>query len=306
MSPSTAASALELETLRLFLAVMRAGALHKAAAELGLTVPTASRALAQLRVELDDALFVKTGGGMVPTPRALAIRARVEELVARLEALRTAEEFVPARSSREFHVAVPDNGFLIFLGKVIPAFTREAPAARLRVHQVTARVHAQLREGHLDLAIFPAERLPPDFEGRPLADSVMVCLLRRDHPLVAATPPGARPSLEAFRSYRRAFHHVPRGHEALGFDQEFFGMDLGGAPTVDSPYFVGVPLVLVESDLVTILPLPTAEHFARLLPLAILPTPVPSRPFRPLLIWHRRVEADAAVRWFRSLFDDLG
>jgi len=302
-SPATAFSTVEIGTLRLFVTLMRTGALNRAATELGLSVPTASRALAQLRRELGDELFVKTGAGMVPTPRAVAIRPCIEEVLERLERIRSADDFVPARSDREFHVAVPDNGFLIFLGRVIPTFTRQAPAARLRVHQVTSAVHDELRDGRLDLAIFPAARLPPHYHHRQLADSVMVCLLRQGHPLLAETPHGERPSLEAFRRYGRAFHHVQRGLEAIGFDQEFFGTELGGAPAVDSPYFVGVPLVLAESDLVTVVPLPTAEHFAKLLPLAILPTPVPSRPFRPLLIWHERVATDPAIRWFISLFD---
>ena len=299
---STAFQDVAVGTLRLFAAVMRTGALHKAAAELGLSLPTASRALAQLRDELGDKLFLKTAAGLVPTPRARAILPRIQEVLARLEEIKAAGRFDPASSDREFHLAVPDNGFLIFVSEVIPAFTREAPAARLRVHQVTPTVLDQLRDGPLDVAIFPSARLPPRYLHRPLLDSVMVCLLRRDHPLALETPPGERPSLEAFRRHRRAFFHVERGHEALPFDEESLGLTLDEAPAVDSPYFTGVALMLAETDLVTIVPLPTAERFAKLLPLAILPTPVPSRPFRPQLIWHERVEHDPAVRWLLSLF----
>ena len=67
------------------------------------------------------------------------------------------------------------------------------------------------------------------------------------------------------------------------------------------PYFLGAPFLVAQTDLVLVLPRPTAEYFARVLPLAVLPTPIPSAPFRPQLVWHHRVHADAGLKWLRAL-----
>ena len=293
---------LSVGSLRLFQALLETGALHKAAGRVGISLAAANRELGRLREAFQDRLFVKAGHGMAPTPRTLAIQRRVLTALGELEQVQAPEAFDPSLSREVFRVAVADNGFVLFLGKILPAFMRQAPLAQLKVEQLTTGVYDHLRDGALDFAIFPSEQVPPNYHCRLLADSVFACLLRADHPLAAATPPGERPTLEAYLRHPRVAYHVDRGHESFDFEALAMGETDLGRPAVISPYFLGVPMLLLRSQLTTIVPLPTAEYFARRLPLAVLPTPVPSRPFRPRLIWHERVHASPALRWFRSLF----
>lgn len=58
-----------------------------AAKDLGLQTSALSRLLGQLREELGDPLFVRTGRGLVPTPFAEALRPRVRAVAMELEAL---------------------------------------------------------------------------------------------------------------------------------------------------------------------------------------------------------------------------
>lgn len=296
---------LNLGTLRLFQALMQTGALHKAAAHLAISVATANRELGHLRDAFHDKLFVKAGHGMAPTPRAVAALPRIEAALDELERAQSSGEFDPSRTRELFQIAVADNGFLLFVGRLLPGFVRRAPLAQLKVSQLTANVYDQLRDGPLDAAIFPSEQVPPDFHCRLLADSEFVCLLRSGHPLVTEIPRQGRPAIDAYVRYPRVVYHVERGHESFDFEELALGDARLGEPTIVSPYFLGVPLLLLDSDLTTIVPRPTAEYFARILPLAILPTPIPSRPFRPRLIWHERVHASAPSRWFRSLFQTV-
>ena len=58
------------------------GSVARAARRLRLSPSAMSRALARLREATGDPLLVRAGRGLVPTPRALALRERVGELLA--------------------------------------------------------------------------------------------------------------------------------------------------------------------------------------------------------------------------------
>ena len=81
------AGTLGVRQLRLFLALLETGNLHRAAAGLGISEPSGSRELARLRLMLDDPLFRKTATGMVPTTRALALAPAIGDALERMERL---------------------------------------------------------------------------------------------------------------------------------------------------------------------------------------------------------------------------
>ncbi|MBC7549373.1 MAG: LysR family transcriptional regulator, partial [Cellulomonas sp.] len=58
-----------LSQLRAFALVARMGSMRAAAAALGISEPAVSSAVAALRNDLGDALVVRSGGGIAPTPR---------------------------------------------------------------------------------------------------------------------------------------------------------------------------------------------------------------------------------------------
>ena len=294
-------STLDLELLRFFAALMDTGALNRAAVRLDLSQPAASRALTRLRELFGDKLFVKSGLGMAPTPRALALKPAVDEALAKLEALIQAESFDPARTARKFRIAMMDNALLIAMRSVLPEFLRQAPRAALEIVPVEFDIAEQLRDGRADLVVFTRPALPPDCHAHVLVESDYVCLMRKAHPLLAATPAGARPALDEFRRYPRISIKARWGPAVRMIDQSAMPALEDGGPAIITPYFLGAPLLLTETDLILVVPRPTAEQFCRMQPLAFLPTPIASARFRPQLIWHDRVHADAAVRWLRGL-----
>ena len=62
-------------------ALLDEGSVAGAARRLSLSPSAMSRALARLRETTGDPLLVRAGRGLVPTPRALALRAQVSQLV---------------------------------------------------------------------------------------------------------------------------------------------------------------------------------------------------------------------------------
>jgi DNA-binding transcriptional LysR family regulator len=111
--------------LRAFALVAELGSLRAAAAALGISEPAVSAAVAALRTDLGDPLFVRTGSGISLTPggRALAVRAR--ELVRLGD--RTRREVASATSTARLRVLATAACAEHVAGDVVTAFARRAP-----------------------------------------------------------------------------------------------------------------------------------------------------------------------------------
>lgn len=77
----------QLRLLAVLDALLREGSVAGAAASLGLQSPAVSRMLSQLRALYDDPLFIRTGKGLLPTPVAERLRARVRAIAAEMDDL---------------------------------------------------------------------------------------------------------------------------------------------------------------------------------------------------------------------------
>src|SRR5262245_37015178 len=78
-------AAIDLNLLLVFDALMAERHVTRAGHRIGLSQPAVSAALNRLRGLLDDELFVRQAGGMVPTPRALALAVPVADALRRVE-----------------------------------------------------------------------------------------------------------------------------------------------------------------------------------------------------------------------------
>ena len=79
------------------------GSVAGAARRLRLSPSAMSRALARLRETTGDPLLVRAGRSLVPTPRALELRARVGQLVEDAEAVLRPEETLNLKRDRLDH-----------------------------------------------------------------------------------------------------------------------------------------------------------------------------------------------------------
>ncbi len=71
-------SNLDGKTLRTFLTILEETSVSKAADRLGVTQSAVSHTLAKLRLILGDPLFVRSGQGLTPTERAIALSEPVQ------------------------------------------------------------------------------------------------------------------------------------------------------------------------------------------------------------------------------------
>lgn len=268
----------------------------RAALALGLSQPAVSNALARLRRQLGDPLFVRTPGGMQPTPRAEAMAPMVREALARLREADSADtHFEPARSTREFRLGLSDIGEIYFLPPLMQHLAQRAPGLSVStLRQPSDQMADALANGQLDLAIGLLPQLQRGFYKRQLFSQRYVCLMRAGHPLA-----GALLSAEAFE----AAEHLRvlaagTGHGQV--DEALARHGLRRRIRLSVPHFVAVGHLLAGTDLLATVP----ERLAQALvgPFGLVqqavPAPLPGAAIS--LYWHARQHKDPASRWLRD------
>src|SRR3982751_832922 len=120
-------------------AVLAEGSVARAAERLRLSPSAMSRALARLRAATGDPLLVRAGRGLVPTPRALELRARVTQLVQETkEVLRPAVQLNLTQLVRTFTIRTRDGFAENFGPDLIARVGEQAPGVRLCFQKKTA------------------------------------------------------------------------------------------------------------------------------------------------------------------------
>ncbi|MGQ0544593.1 MAG: LysR family transcriptional regulator [Betaproteobacteria bacterium] len=289
---------LDLNLLRVFDAVLRSRSVTAAAAQLGLTQPATSNALARLRAAFGDALFLRTPQGMEPTPFARELAEPVRQALALLEsALAHGPGFDPATSQRSFRFYMSDLGQIEFLPPLVERVRRAAPGVRLEAPALEPEhVAAALTAGSLDLAVGFLPALGPPLRRRPLFRDPYMCLMRAGHPVSALTRKRFLEASHVLVTYRGGHRVVEEALERAG---------LAPRIVLRVPHFTVVPMVLERTDLVLTLPARVARAFARRGSLKALPPPLPIAPAEVAVHWHERFDADAGNRWLRERLVEL-
>lgn len=148
--------------LRAYATVVRHGSVKEAGAELGVTEAAISGHVAQLRKELGDQLFSRTGSGLAFTPGGLRLATRAAEMLGLQD--QTVREVREARAGRRVLRLAVSSMFAEYAAPgLIELFSTRADdlAVELSVHP-TDRFVALLDGRVADLAVGPPPRgLPP-------------------------------------------------------------------------------------------------------------------------------------------------
>jgi DNA-binding transcriptional LysR family regulator len=291
---------LDLNLLRVFDAVLRDRSVTGAARHLGLTQPAVSNALARLRAQFEDALFVRTPSGMDATPFARELAEPVRQALALLEsALAHGPGFDPESATRAFRFYMSDLGQIEFLPPLVERAQRDAPGVRLEAVALEVEdIGDALATGALDIAVGFLPGLGPPVRRQPLFRDPYVCLMRADHPLV-----GRNLTKKQFLSASHALVSYKGGHRVI--EEALDRAGLARRIALRVPHFTVVPMVLERTDLILTLPLRIARVYERQGRFKFLPPPVPIPPADVAAHWHERFERDPGNRWLREMIREL-
>ncbi|SEG60871.1 transcriptional regulator, LysR family [Bosea lathyri] len=270
------------------------GSVAVAARRLRLSPSAMSRALARLRETTGDPLLVRAGRGLVPTPRALELRARVGPVVQEAEEmLRPASALDLQRLVATFSIRASDGFVEAFGPALIVRLQEEAPSVRLRFVQKPDKDSASLRDGSVDLetgVIGPAQS--PEIRAQALFSDRFVGVVRQGHPLAQG---------EVTPDRYAACRHIlvsRRGRDAGPIDEALEAVGLRREVATIVGGFSGALALARASDLVAAVP----ERHTQTMRAGMItfPLPVAVPEITVSLLWHPRLDADPAHRWLRD------
>lgn len=270
----------------------------RAARRLQLSPSAMSRALARLRETTGDPLLVRAGRGLVPSTRALELRERVSQLVQDAEAaLRPADRVNLGRLDRTFTLRVSEGFVENFGARLVARAAEEAPGVRLRFLTKRDKDSTPLRDGTVDLETgVVGKTTSPEVRTQALFRDRFVGVVRMGHPLKKRRITRAR--------YAAARHILVsrRGLDKGPIDDALasFGLERRIATIVDS--FPAALALARGSDLVAGVPERHTGDLRAGMHSFALPLPIP--PITIALLWHPRLEGDAAHRWLRRCVRD--
>jgi DNA-binding transcriptional LysR family regulator len=268
-----------------------------------MTQPALSELLGKLRKALDDELFIKTGYGMVPTPRAHALVAVARDSLTRLmQELLTGKTFNPKASKTTFTFALTEVQELVFFPKIIRTLQLLAPYTHSRaVNPPAPEVLRGLENGEIDLAIglFPELEKHRFFKQRLLVYGP-VCLIRADHSF--------RDNSLSLKQYLELGHvEVETGPRTGAFWKQMFRQEkMNRRIVVTITRYACLPSLLQESDLIATVSRPAGIYFSQ----ECKNLRIVTAPFRAAQIvihqhWHARYQHDPRSRWIRKVVADL-
>lgn len=271
------------------------GNVTRAAQRLRLSPSAMSRSLARLRKTTGDPLLVRAGRGLVPTPRALELREKVNQLVQDAQSVLRPEEMPDLKQLERTFTLRTSEGFAENFGPdLINRISIEAPGVLLRFVQKLDKDSAELRQGAIDLETgVVVKTMGPEVRAQAIFRDRFVGVVRLGHPLCDGEITPARYSTGKHIGITRRGLEMRPIDDALGLlglEREF-AVVVGGFSTA---------LAMSRgSDFIASIPERHTGNLRAGMYTFALPFATPE--FTVSLLWHPRFHADPAHRWLRNL-----
>lgn len=281
--------------LLLFSLLYQMRSVTKAADELGQSQPNISVGLTKLREHFGDPLFVRTGNGMQPTPRAETLIGPVTEALQSLRRVSApAKMFVPAQAEQSVRVCMTDASHITLLPRLLTHLRACAPRIRLETTPIDERIAKRLESGDADLALGIIPGLESGFYQQTFYEQNFVCLVNPQHPDI-------REHL-TLKAYREAVHvEVLSGFSHSLLEDALKKQRVQRDVLLRIPGFLGLATVVRQTDLVATVPQQIGETLAHNGGLALYKCPVKVPTFTVKQYWHARLHHDPVNRWLRGV-----
>ena len=283
----------DLNLLTVLNVLLRERSVSRAAAQLHLSQPAVSHALARARQAFGDPLLVREGSVMRPTPQALRLARPLAEVRAGMERMvQTTRSFDPKDLQGEVRLAVSDYADVLLLPGLLDHLQAHAPGLRvLRRDLSSDKVGEDLASGQIDMAI--SFKLPgmAGVHERRLFDERHVGL--------------AHESMRGAMTLKRyvAARHVQisyRGSFAGDVDEALGRLGVRRTVVAFTPHVLAAAAAVAGGGLVMTMPERLARRLVGLYPLRLFELPFELPPLHLTLAWHGRSDADAAQGWLRE------
>jgi DNA-binding transcriptional LysR family regulator len=286
----------DLNLLTVFDAIMVEQNLSRAAEKIGMSQPAISNALARLRITMKDELFINTGRGVRPTPKALElaepIRGALEKIA---NTLSQTQGFDPTSSSRKFVLSSADYGVAVIFPTLINRLNEMGATVLIDIQQHSSDfLKEKMNFGTVDIALDYDPVPGSDLEHRAVLPEGACCLVRKNHPFITDSM--------TLKHYCKA-KHIATNQTSL-FDKHLMKHNIQRDIAMRVPNYFNIPHIVPNTDLVSTLPQRLAEKFAKQFDLKIFPAPIPDWNVSIFLLWHKNQNHDPGHKWLRDIVID--
>ncbi|MFT5221173.1 MAG: DNA-binding transcriptional LysR family regulator [Planctomycetota bacterium] len=301
---------IDLNLLHYLDVLLRERNVTRAASQLNLSQPAMSNSLRRLRVLFDDPLLVRTGEGMVPTERALALQPEIREVLARVDrAVQPQTDFDATREQRFFRIMASDYAESTIFPRVLHRLREEAPGITLDIMTPSDVSFADVEQGKVDMVINRFDSIPQSFHQVSIWEDSFSCLYSADNPIA---------SNFTLDSYLKAQHvwvsktgmgvgvgMNPDDVQRLGWVDE--ALDKIGKQrriTVFTRHYQTAMLMAEENDMIVTIPTRAARLQAHNPRVIIRQPPFEIPPIVLKMAWSPLLQNNHAHQWMRRLIVD--
>lgn len=282
----------DLNLVRVFVTLYETRSVTRCAQRLNVTQPSISYALSKLRNHFDDRLFVRRQQAMLPTITADQAYPDLKSALEVIEAhLDNHSEFNPADCNLRFRLALTDLGEMGFLPTILSYLRLRAPRLELEVIPlqiqeapewlVAEQVNAVICSRSIDLK---------GLERRTVMRDRYVCVGRQD-----LFQDGAL-TIEQFVEMPQAVVTTTSGHSLV--EDILQRMNMSRTVALEVPHFSILPSILMETGLLSVIPIQIASQFAKGYELVLRPLPFEVPDFNVYLYWYGESNRSSAQKWF--------
>ncbi|WP_426811460.1 LysR family transcriptional regulator [Pseudomonas sp. WOUb67] len=255
----------DLNLLRVFVALIEEGGASRAALRLGVTQPAVSAALARLREIYADPLFERTGRGLRPTVRANELAPLIGEALNRCRqalALSVAGKDIKGRT---ITVGLSDDAEIALGQGLLALVDKHLDGLRILFRQThSGLVQDMLMRHQVDIAVSAGGLSSPLIARQRLGRGNYLGIAdAHNTPPVSAEDYAQRPHLLV--SSGGFVGIVDEGLNAAGYKRSI---------RASTSHFAAVPFLLVGSELITTVPTHAARAMERVSTLKTFPCPV--------------------------------
>ncbi|WP_394249905.1 LysR family transcriptional regulator [Vibrio profundi] len=268
----------------------------RSAQRLNITQSAVSRQLAQLRELCSDPILVRDGNQLIPTPRALQLKEKLDDLLGEFDHLLDDKPFEPADWKGELILASSDYVAQYILPDIALRISKQAPQIDLAYRLWQPNFLNCLNDTGIHLASTMLPSKPTQVSSLKLGEDKSVCVMRKSHPLAS------KRSISVNELVNYAHIKVTGGGDkdshadialkALGHERRV---------ALKVPFFSAACNALSQSDYLMIVPEHIAINLAHHIDLEYRNLPFDTESHLYWLMWHPKYDNDSAHRWVRNL-----
>jgi len=287
----------DLNLLVIFTAVAEERNITRAASRLLLSQPAVSRAVDRLRNTFHDGLLIRTPNGYEPTPKGQRLLHELETMLPRLGRLMAGGDFDPSTEDANFRIAATDHAALLLVPPLCNLVLSKPTKVDFSFLPLHAGQYEALKKGRLDL-VLNADH-DTSLRKEVIFEVDFVCVVSRKSKFERAI---------TLKQYLAAEHvavdiiggvqtHPDKHLAAIGERRR--------CPLVVAQHTVAMRVAAVTHMIATV-PRRMALLEAPKKVTKILEGPAALGSFKYVMIWHERMQSDAAHVWLRSTIRELG